>query len=208
MAYVIAPGITSDDYDESKRLDAFEKRSVEWIIAPAKRIMNENDSGIAVLMLSSSLLQPIGGIVCGGKGRNGEQFVAGFLYVFPTVKGSSDPRAVATDVCNILRNGLYHEAFVKHGFVIRRQADAVEAEAGAVCVDPKVFLPAIEQAVIRLCEQIRTDKVWQQRFDDYWRTNESLAVKQRRIPVDARMLSRTVSSTGAFSAVMPPFKKF
>lgn len=158
-------------------------------------------------MLASSLLQPIGGIVSGGKGRNGEQFVEGFLYVFPAMKGSADPRSVAVDVCNILRNGLYHEAFVKHGFVIRRQADAVEVESGAVCVDPKVFLPAIERAIIRLCEQVRTDKGWQQRFDDYCKANETRAVKQRPIPVDPAMFSATVTSTGAFSAAMPPLRK-
>jgi hypothetical protein len=76
-----------------------------------------------VLLLTSSVLEPLGGVLPLDKGRKNSEakFYNGFVRVFPEVPGSRDPRQVAERVSELLRHGLFPEGFIKAGIVLISQ---------------------------------------------------------------------------------------
>lgn len=206
---VIAPGITHDQYDASKRLDVFEGRTKEWILAIARRLSEQPDSGIAVLILTSAVLEPIGGVLPWTRGaKNSEgRFCNGFVHAFPNVPGATDTWEVGREVCHLLRDGLFHEAFIKPGLFIRAQDSPLQVDSGAIYVDPKLFIQAVESAFSDLCGRIRsadTGSELRLAFDSYWvgkksEHNSALVAKIERGEVDPAVFENTATTTGAFS---------
>ncbi len=165
-----APGITSDDYDPSQDFEVFRKRSEACILAPAKALAESEDTGLAVLALATLLVQPVGflsAVLLDTKRKNNEQeFVDGFCSICPAVPGSVDPKIEGKKTYKVLRNGLYHEGFIKHGLVIRSQEVPVLVLSGVICVEPKRFLGAVESAFFAICDQIQKDPAARIRFSE------------------------------------------
>jgi hypothetical protein len=181
---VVGPGITAEDYEngKAKPIDVFEGRLQTWILAFARHIAHEHEqkdhSGIAVLLLASSVLEPLGGVLPAGNGpKNSEgKFCDGFEYVFKDMPRSTDLSVVAKRVCNLLRHGLYHEASIKAGVVLTAQNVPITEEKGIISIDPARFLDAVMTATSRLCGEIRSaprNSPSQRSFDAYWNQKES-----------------------------------
>ena len=191
----VAPGMTDDQYDESKRLDVFQSRTAEWILAFAIRLSKEKDGGIASLIVSTSIIEPMGGI----RSRSStveSRFKSGFEYLFPDVS------KVAKDVYSRLRGGLFHEGFIKPGLVITNLSSAIEVKGGFVYVDPERFAIAVNEGFERFCGDIRADKTLRKNFDIYWEKQAEDNVKP--------LLNLTLPQHGtpvtlSTSAAMSPF---
>jgi hypothetical protein len=160
---VVAPGITLEDYNggRGKPIDLFEGRIKHWILAYAKHLAYEHQqkehAGIAVLILASSVFEPLGGVLPSVKRlRNSEaKFCNGFVRVFPKVTGDEDAWQVGERVCDLLRNGLFHEAFVKRGLVLTKQEEAILVKSELIFINAVRFLDAVESAFAEVCNEIR-----------------------------------------------------
>jgi len=113
---VVAPGITLQDYNEGKGkpIDPFDGRVKHWILAYAKHLAYEHEqkehAGIAILILASSIFEPLGGVLPMAKRRRNSEanFCNGFARAFSEVPGAKDSWQVAERVCDLLRDGLVH----------------------------------------------------------------------------------------------------
>ena len=65
---IIGPGMTDSDYTSGKisSLDVFEGRGKVWTLAFARTLANQEDSGVAILLLTSAVFEPMGGALTGG----------------------------------------------------------------------------------------------------------------------------------------------
>lgn len=177
--------MTLDDYQSGRvaPIDVFEGQIKEWILALAEHLAHErggrNDAGIAVLMLTCSVLEPLGGVLPLPKGRRTSEakFCNGFVRVFPEVSGSEDAWRVAEQVCDLLRNGLFHEAFVKCGVALTVEHDAaVMQKDDVIYINPFRFLDSVAAAFDTVCEEIRSAEPTApicQAFDVYWAHRET-----------------------------------
>jgi hypothetical protein len=201
----LAPGITSDKYDPSQSLDVFYGRTVGWILEPAKKLLELPDTGIPVLMLAASVIQPMGGVQ--KRGNNKREFCEGFRYIFPKVPGDSESGSVAEEACELLRNGLYHEAFIKPGLFIRDQNDPVVRESGILYVDPKKFLTVVTEAFTRLCEEIKHDGTKRKTFEEYLAVKDDEVASKRKAPIDPGVykdIALTTGSNHSAATAIPP----
>jgi len=176
---VVAPGITIQDYEtgKAKPIDLFEGQIKHWILAFARHLAHQHnqreDAGIAVLLLASAALEPLGGVLPienGGKGSK-FKFCNGFVRVFPEVPGATNASKVAERVYELLRNGLFHEAFIKAGIVLTRQDTAVLEKDGVIYVDSVRFFDAVDSEFSDICNEIRSAGAGariRQSFDYYW----------------------------------------
>jgi hypothetical protein len=76
---IVAPGITLEDYESGRAtaIDLFEGQIQVWILSFARGLAHEHrdkgNAGIAVLLLTSSVLEPLGGVLPRGKGSNNSE---------------------------------------------------------------------------------------------------------------------------------------
>jgi hypothetical protein len=176
---VVAPGITLEEFNsgKAKSIDLFEGRIKHWILGYAKHLAHDYekkaDAGIAVLILTASVIEPLGDVLPLAKGRRTSEanFCNGFVRVFPNVPGSVDIWKLAERVCDLLRHGLFHESFIKLGLTLRFQDEPISEKDGVVYIDPVRFLDAVESAFTHVCEEIRDAKGGspiRESFDSYW----------------------------------------
>jgi hypothetical protein len=192
MAIWIAPGIELDQYDESRRLEAYQKRTTNWILAHAIDLSKRDDGGLPALIVACSVIEPIGGILTGSSATL-TRFTAGFDYIFPSL-------GIAKDVYERLRGGLYHEGFIKEGLLITNLKEAIEVQNGHVCVDPVHFANAVNDGFQRFCGDIQNDvNGLRERFDAYWekKTDVNTRGLQDTRPIEAPHI------TGGTSAATP-----
>jgi hypothetical protein len=182
---VVGPDITIEDYDtgRAKPIDVFEGRIKGWVLAFAEIAKKHDSSGIAVLLLTSSVLEPLGGVLPPlDKGRSSKaKFCNGFVRAFPEVPGSNSARQVAEEVYELLRNGLFHEAFIKAGIVLTSQDRPVLEKDGRICIDPSRFFDAVNSAFSEVCNEIRSAEMGapiRQSFDFYWNQKEGEQAKK------------------------------
>jgi len=197
---IVGPGITDEDYNSRgnvSSLDVFEGRIKSWILAFARTLAEQEDSGIAVLLLTSSVFEPMGGALIGG-GNSEAKFCAGFLRAIPHVPGGNAAE-VAVLVCDLLRNGLFHEAFIKAGLVLECGDHPVQMRSGAVVVNPRLFLDSVETAFDKTCDQIRSGD--RKNFNAYWDKKLHDQGKYIEARLDAQIGPLT-TSTGT-AAIMP-----
>jgi hypothetical protein len=137
----------------------------------------------------------MGGILIGG-GTSTAKFCAGFVQTFPDV---SDGRQVGERVCDLVRNGLFHEGFIKAGLVLEYGDVPVEVKSGGIVIDPRRFFDAIDKAFYMLCEQIRSDSSMLKNFESYWgkKTEEH---GKKIAPTFDPLITHTQTGT---AAVMP-----
>lgn len=163
---IIGPSMTDLDYTSGKisSLDVFDRRIKSWILGFARGLAAQEDSGVAVLLLASSVFEPMGGALIGG-GNSETKFCAGFVRAIPEVPGGN-PKEVARLVCDLLRDGLFHEGFIKAGLVLEHSDVPVQIRSGAVVIDPRRLLDSVEVAFARVCDEIRAGD--QKNFNAYW----------------------------------------
>jgi hypothetical protein len=200
--YSVAPGITSDKYDASMQLEAFEQRCLQWVLQQAKRLSEDDESGLAILMLATSLMEPMGAILKSSKTDKAE-FAVGFAYLFPKIKGSDNAYKVGERAFDLLRSGLYHEAFIKRGLAIEHQGDAIELRDGGIIVNPRTFLTEVEEGFRRFCEEVRKDKELNANFYAYFKKlDENASLKMA-----GTTFAYNGQGTATFSGPTIEFKK-
>jgi hypothetical protein len=192
MAIWIAPGIELDQYDESRRLEAYQKRTTDWILAHAIDLSKRQDGGLPAMIVACSVIEPVGGIIT-GSGATLTRFTAGFDYIFPKL-------GIGKEVYERLRGGLYHEGFIKEGLLITSLKEAIEVQDGHICIDPVHFATAVNNGFQRFCGDIQNDvNGLRERFDAYW---------EKKTTVNSRGLQNTrplaaPHITGGTSAATP-----
>jgi hypothetical protein len=221
---VVGPGITIEDYEsgKAKPIDVFEGQIKEWILGFARHLAHEHGqrehAGIAVLLLTSSVLEPLGGVLPLGKRRKNSEskFCNGFVRVFPEVPGSKDAWQVGERVCDLLRHGLFHEAFIKAGVVLTSQDDAIFEKDGIIYLDPIRFFDAVDSAFAQVCSDIRSadanapirlsfDAYWSQREADQARKLEVFVTPETEYPpvYGTSGTARPVSGTSTLAPAGP-----
>jgi hypothetical protein len=116
MPIWVAPGIEIGQYDESRQLEVYQKRTSDWIMAHAIDLSKRQDGGLPSLIVACSVIEPMGGILTGSTATL-TRFKAGFDYIFPKL-------GMAKEVYERLRGGLYHEGFIKTGLLNNGSAGA------------------------------------------------------------------------------------
>src|SRR5207249_290986 len=99
----------------------------------ADKLSGYESAGIAILMLTCSVFEPVGRVITGKPNA----FVDGFKELFKGVNGSED---VAEDIHICVRHGLFHEGFVKPGISLDGRTDTVSKENGRLRINPVLFL--------------------------------------------------------------------
>lgn len=193
---IIAPGITDQDYKAgvAKPIDIFERRINQWILKFAGNLVEQADSGIAVLLLTSSVLEPMGGALLGASGNTEERFGAGLRRAFPKLQIKT-----SNCVCDLLRDGLFHKSFIKAGLVLQPLDEPIKVDSGAIFIDPVRFLKAVEGAFSALCNDIRSKREIAKTFDAYWEKTAANEEKYQRanFPVPAALGTGVTLSTAA-----------
>lgn len=197
---IIGPGMSDTDYATGRisSLDVFEGRIKNWILAFARTLAAQENSGIAILLLASSVFEPMGGVLMDG-GNSEAKFRAGFLRAIPDVPGGK-AADVAKMVCDLLRDGLFHEGFIKAGLVLEYGEVPVQIRSGAIVIDPRRFLDSVEVAFAAVCDEIRSGD--QKNFSAYW----DKKVRDQGQYVKARFNPEigSVETSIGTAAVMPP----
>jgi hypothetical protein len=201
---IIGPGMTLDDYESGRvtPIDVFEGRIKHWTLAFARLLAKEKDSGIAVLLLTSSVFEPMGGVLL-GSGNSESKFCAGFVRAFPDVPGSKSAEDVGKMVCDLLRDGLFHESSIKAGLIVEASDEPIRVSPGAVHVDPMLFLDVVESTFAKLCEAIRSadpGSKARQTFDLYW----SKKLEDQRKYVEARLDSQALEQYATSTSTLAP----
>ena len=202
---VVGPGITLEDYQSGKAtpIDLFEGQIRGWILPFAQHLAYEHEhSGIAVLLLTSAILEPLGAVLPLDKGgkTSKDKFCRGFERAFKEVPGSKSARKVAERVWQALRDGLFHEAFIQAGLVLTTQDIPILEKDGIIYVDCARFFNAVESAFVEVCNEIRSsekDSPIRSAFDMYWNKKESEQAKkfEATVPVRADYPPTTSTNT-------------
>jgi hypothetical protein len=211
---VVAPGITLEDYNsgKAKPIDLFEGRIKHWILSYAKHLAHDyeekQDAGIAVLILTAAIIQPLGAVLPPAKGRKSNEaiFCNGFIRVFPEVPGTEDAWKLAERVCDLLRNGLFHESFIKPGLALRFQDEPISEKDGVIYIDPVRFLDAVESVFSQVCDEIRNAEDGspiREAFDSYW--NQKAMEQAKRVDPTFKIQSDsgTTLSTSTLAPIFP-----
>jgi hypothetical protein len=208
---VIAPGITLEEYNSGRArpIDVFEGRIKHWSLGYAKHLAHDyeqkQDAGIAVLILTAAIIQPLGAVLPPPKGRKSNEaiFCNGFLRVFPEVPGAEDAWKLAERVCDLLRNGLFHESFIKPGLILQFQDEPISEKDGLIYVNPVRFLDAVESVFSQACEEIRIAEDGSPirvAFDSYW---SQKALEQSKM-VDRTFKVQSDSGTTLSTSTLAP----
>ncbi len=105
-----------------------------------------------------------------GSGTSEQKFCAGFLRVIPDVPGGK-AQDIAPIVCDLLRDGLFHEGFFKAGLILEYGQTPIEQRGTAIVLDPRRFLEAVDAGFGKLCDEIRAadgESALRKSFDAYW----------------------------------------
>jgi len=111
---VVGPGISLEDYQSGKfsPIDVFEGCLNKWILAFGTELAGKENSGIAVLILASSIIQPLGAALpYNGKGRNNKtDFCNGFPPAVQAIAGDilegSDSDSEPLQAADFLAGGI------------------------------------------------------------------------------------------------------
>jgi hypothetical protein len=148
----VAPDITVEQYDDSRRLEVFHSRTKQWILAHAIKVSNDKDGGIPSLIIATSVFEPIGAIRLSDKGNRERRFMAGFGYVFPKWSG------ISKLMYNNLRGGLFHEGFIARGLLITDLEEPIVQQNETIQVDPKRFVQAVSERFDEFCMRSKTTR--------------------------------------------------
>ncbi len=178
----ISPKFTHDKLDAGKledKIDVFEDQIHGLLLQHAEALCasgypDRASAGYAVLAIVSSYFEAIESYHSGesSDGKSKRFFRSGFLRVFPDLpaalkaQGHSSPaqlaEAVADEVYDQLRCGLFHEALVKHRLILREDTaplgfmiEKAKGDVGSIVVDPPKFVSAIREQFRRYMAALR-----------------------------------------------------
>jgi hypothetical protein len=206
-AFWVAPNMTVEQYDESKRLQVFYTRTKNWILAHAIAVSQKPDGGIPSLIIATSVFEPIGAILLGDTGNREKRFCAGFEYVFPNWS------AISQLMYRNLRGGLFHEGFITKGLLIADLGESIVLQEDAVYVDPKYFVVAVSKRFEDFGDEIKNDKDGlESKFNAYW--DRQVEIKQtslgdRKSSIELPIATATGAvdsyhGSSGFSGAAPP----
>lgn len=178
MSNVIAPGITIEEYTPERAFEVFEKRTKDWILAKLLPLTEQQDTGIVVLIIAAAVVEPMGRILSeGGNGEVSQIAALNFILEdsFVDLKFEKDMRQrVCKEISSRLRDGLFHEGFIKLGLNITELTSVIAYDGKTVFLDPNRFAVALSVAFGRLCEKAKAERSFHDRFLAYWtKTNEN-----------------------------------
>jgi len=144
------------------KIDVYEDRLKGWFLKPARSLLSEPNSELAVLQLALGYFE---GYAIYRKGtdsraRSKEFFRQAFLEVFPHSKRAKhlglDPTPIdLSKLVNVLyedaRCGLFHDGMIRHRIVLAPSSAPISVashkttrDISAIVIDPSKFLNAIE----------------------------------------------------------------
>jgi hypothetical protein len=166
---------------DASLLDVYEDYVTQYILAFASQLSAQEHSDVAVLILVTSILEPMGSMIRGADTSSYKaDFTAAFQYVFGSIPGSEDGEKTAARVYKLLRHGLYHEGFVKAGVILLADGEPITEDGGIVRINVKAFLRQVDERFriyIRDLRQAPADSAARRKFDKFW-------VKMRRAHSD------------------------
>jgi hypothetical protein len=197
----VAPHMTIEEYDDSKRLQVFHSRTRVWILNHAIEAANREDGGISSLIIATSVFEPMGAILLDGRGNKEARFIKGFEYVFPKMSGISDR------MYRCLRGGLYHEGFITGELVICALDEPVVTANDTIYIEPKRFAPAVATGFDEFCTAIEKDENGiRKKFDSYWTKQAEVNEKvlgERKPKLDLPFVLSTSGGYGYYSGAVP-----
>lgn len=165
MTFRISPRFTREKLSSGRledRIDVYEDRIKGWFLNHARSLLAAPNSELAVLQLSLAYFEGYAIYRNGSdsKGRSKKFFRQAFMEVFPhsrrgTVQGI-DPSPDAIEKLPSLlyeeaRCGLFHDGMIRHSIVLASSsapisvsAHKITGEVGAIVIDPRKFLEAVE----------------------------------------------------------------
>jgi hypothetical protein len=153
----------------ASRLDVYEDYVAEYVLAFAERMAKEEHSEIAVVILVTSIFEPLGAMIRGSKkGNDCDNFCAGLQFVFGAIPGAQD---TAARVYRLLRHGLYHEGFLKAGLVLVAEGEPIVEDDGILRVNVRAFLRKTVQQFHVYVEGVRQsgpDSTKGRNFEAFW----------------------------------------
>ncbi len=165
---------TVEDLNNNKAslLDVYEDYVTEYVLAVAERILKEEHSEIAVVILVTSIFEPLGAMIRGAKkGNDSDRFCAGFHFVFGAIPGAQDPKSAAARVYRLLRHGLYHEGFLKSGLILVAEGAPISEDGGILRINVGGFLRKTAQQFHVYVEDVRQsgpDSIKTRDFEAFW----------------------------------------
>jgi hypothetical protein len=174
-------------------LDVYEDYVTGYVLAVAERIAKEEHSEIAVVILVTSIFEPLGAMIRGAKkGTDSERFCAGLQFVFGSIPG-------ATRVYDLLRHGLYHQGFLKSGLILVAEGEPISEDGGIVRINVGAFLGKTSQQFHVYVEDVRRsgpDSTQTHNFMAFWKKMQDIQdLKSPGIRFDASLM--TNASTAA-----------
>ncbi len=160
------------------RLDVYEDYVTEYLLDFAERIARSEHSEIAVLVLLTSIFEPLGTMIRGPrKGTDSDRFCAGLEFVFGPVPGSPAPKSAAARIYRLLRHGLYHEGFLKSGLVLVAEGEPIAEDNGILRINVGAFLRKTAQRFHAYIEGVRRSgegSMQTRNFIAFWEETQDL----------------------------------
>lgn len=141
-------------------VDVFEDRMLNWLIEPAKRLLEMPNGEIAAVSLATNYFEGIEIYLSGqdSKGHSRQFFIRGFKSVFPGFSGPDHLyEPIASALYDLLRCGFAHDAIFRHGIYfseIRKEsftltwpkkngAFDLDGDLESAIINPKSFVEAV-----------------------------------------------------------------
>lgn len=165
MIFQVSPHFTSEKLSSGRledKIDVYEDRIKGWFLNHARSLLAAPSSELAVLQLSLGYFEgyAIYRNGCDSKGRSKRFFRQAFIEVFPhsrrgTVQGIDPSPDTIEKLPGLLyeeaRCGLFHDGMIRHRIVLASSSAPISVsahrttgEVGAIVIDPRKFLEAVE----------------------------------------------------------------
>jgi hypothetical protein len=164
---------TAEDLKNNKAslLDVYEDYVTGYVLGVAERIAKEEHSEIAVVILVTSIFEPLGAMLRGvKKGTDSDRFCEGLQFVFGSIPG-------AARVYKLLRHGLYHQGFLKAGLILVAEGEPISEDGGMLRINVGAFLRKASQQFHVYVEDVRRsgpDSAQTRNFMAFWENMQDL----------------------------------
>ncbi len=154
-------------------VDVFEDRMVNWLLAPARKLLVLPHGGVPAVALATNYIEGIEIYISGQDSNNHsrEFFCRGFKRIFPQINASEQMHnAIATALYNTLRCGFAHDGMFRNRIYfsdIRDEAftvtwtktsgelDPINGHLLSVVINPHCFIAGIDLHFKHYLRQLR-----------------------------------------------------
>lgn len=178
----ISPSYSQDQLDggEITMVDVYADIVTNCIFRFADSIVFTEHSGIAVLILLTTVFEPLGGILRGADPCEiKKNFVEGFDWILQRARGSSDKK-LAERIYGFVRCGLFHEGFIKPRICLTDSDEAVAEKDGVIIIDPRRLCHETEEHFGSFVTGLKGDETLRRNFYKYWKGRDKAHQKQLR----------------------------